>query len=363
MADFLTTRLRRLRASATMREMLAAVRVDRRQLISPLFVCGGSGVRREIASMPGVARQSVDVAVETVAAWSDAGLPAVLLFGVPDRKDAQGSGAWDDAGAVQELTRRIKRERPAMVVMTDVCLCEYTDHGHCGVVRGAGVPPSRLAGILPASGKDDLASSGDQPHGTHNAGGTPAPRDVDNDASLPLLARVAVSHARAGADVVAPSAMMDGQVAAIRAALDGEGFSNAAILSYAVKFASCFYGPFREAADSAPASGDRRTYQVDPRSPRQAVVEVRQDVEQGADMVMVKPAATYLDVIAEIRRRVDVPLAAYHVSGEYSAIKAAARMGWLDEKSAAMEVTGSIARAGADLIITYFAPQLARWLE
>ena len=274
--------------------------------------------------MPGIERQSVDVALETVAAWSDAGLKAVLLFGVPDHKDAQGSSAWDDAGAVQELTRRIKRQRPAMIVMTDVCLCEHTDHGHCGVLTQRG---------------------------------------VDNDATLPLLSRVAVSHARAGADVVAPSAMMDGQVAAIRAGLDTAGFAGTAVMSYAVKFASSLYGPFREAAGSAPASGDRRTYQMDPLSPRQAVAEARQDVEQGADILMVKPAAMYLDVLAEIRRRFDLPLAGYHVSGEYSAIKAAARLGWLDEKAAAMEVTAAIARAGADLIITYFAPQLAKWLR
>ena len=362
-----------------MREMLAAVRVDRRQLVSPLFVCGGSGVRREIASMPGVARQSVDVALETVSAWSDAGLGAVLLFGVPDRKDAQGSSAWDDGGAVQELTRRIKRRWPAMIVMTDVCLCEYTDHGHCGVLsqRDAGVPPALCVPL--AGSMEDAESS--SPTGAGNPsllrsvvarmpagheGETPSScemaMDVDNDATLPLLSRVAVSHARAGADVVAPSAMMDGQVAAIRAALDDVAFVQTAIMSYAVKFASCLYGPFREAVTSVPSSGDRRTYQMDPRSPRQAASEARQDIEQGADILMVKPAATYLDVIAEIRRQFDAPLAAYHVSGEYSAIKAAARLGWLDEKAAAMEVTAAIARAGADLIITYFAPQLAAWL-
>jgi porphobilinogen synthase len=307
--------------------MLAEVRLSRDELIAPLFVRDGSGVRREIGSMPGQFQLSSDTAMETVRRWAGLGLPAVLLFGIPDRKDASGSGAWDEAGAVQELCRRIKRELPQVVVLTDVCLCEYTDHGHCGpLAKGAG-------GVT-----------------------------VDNDAAIELLGRVAVSHARSGADIVAPSAMMDGQVGAIRAALDADGLIQTAILSYAVKFASSLYGPFREAADSAPQEGDRRSYQMDYRAPRQAAMEARLDVEEGADLLMVKPAWTYLDLIAETRRRFDLPLAAYHVSGEYSCIKAAAANGWIDEKAAALEVTSAIKRAGADLIITYFAEQLAQWV-
>jgi porphobilinogen synthase len=337
MAKFPQTRLRRLRSSPTLRRMLAEVRLSRDELIAPLFVRDGSGVRREIGSMPGQFQLSAENAMETVRRWAGKGLPAVLLFGIPDRKDASGSGAWDEKGAVQHLCRQIKRELPDVLVVTDVCLCEYTDHGHCGpLATGAGPGAA----------------------GAPGAAGT----TVDNDAAIELLARVAVSHARNGADIVAPSAMMDGQIQAIRAGLDAAGFLQTAILSYAVKFASSLYGPFREAADSAPQSGDRRTYQMDYRAPRQAALEALADVEEGADLLMVKPAWTYLDLIAEVRRRFDLPLAAYHVSGEYSCIKAAAANGWLDEKAAALEVTSAIKRAGADLIITYFAEQLAEWL-
>jgi len=350
MSGFPTNRPRRLRASAALREMLATVRLDRRQLVSPLFVRDGQGLEQEISSMPGQFQLSVDRAMETVRRWSDLGLGAVLLFGIPDRKDASGSGAWDDAGAVQELTRQIKRALPSMLVITDVCLCEYTDHGHCGLL-GPGGRSARFSGFGPASTQDPEAAGNDKP------------MDVDNDATLELLARTAVSHARAGADIVAPSAMMDGQVGAIRQGLDAAGLTNTALMAYAVKFASCMYGPFRDAAESAPAFGDRRTYQMDPLAPRQAIEEARQDIEQGADILMVKPAATYLDIIAQVRARFDAPLAAYHVSGEYSMIKAAARLGWLDEKRAAMEVTAAIHRAGADVISTYFAPQLAAWLK
>jgi len=329
MRSFPKTRLRRLRRSRMLREMLAEVSVARSDLIAPLFVREGKGVRNEIPPMPGQFQYSVDTALETVRRWADKGVPAVLLFGIADAKDAVGSGAWDGGAATQRLVGEIKRAMPETVIITDVCLCEYTDHGHCGVIcqRGDGQV------------------------------------DVDNDATLELLARTAVSHAQAGADIVAPSAMMDGQVAAIRSGLDEAGFSGTGILSYAVKFASSLYGPFRDAAESSPKSGDRRTYQMDYRAAGQSVLEAELDVQEGADMIMVKPAAAYLDVIAEVRRRFDLPLAAYHVSGEYAMIKAASQAGWLEERQAAVEVTAAIKRAGADMIITYFAEQLTDWLD
>ncbi len=329
MSQYPTTRLRRLRYNATLREMLAGVRLHVKELVAPLFVRGGNGVRREIASMPGQFQFSGDLALETVRRWADKGIPAVLLFGIADHKDAVGSEAWSDNAPVQRLTREIKRALPDVLVIADTCLCEYTEHGHCGTLA-------------------------ERPDGR---------RDVDNDATLASLASAAVSQARAGADVVAPSAMMDGQVSAIRQALDVEGFHSTCILSYAVKFASSMYGPFRDAAGSAPKFGDRRTYQMDARAPHQAFAEAGADLAEGADMLMVKPAMTYLDVIAAVRQRFDVPLAAYHVSSEYSAIKAAAAAGWLDERGAAMEATTAIKRAGADLVITYFAESLADWLE
>jgi porphobilinogen synthase len=328
MRRFPTTRLRRLRYNATLREMLAETRLSRDDFIAPLFVREGEGVRREIASMPGQFQHSVDTAAETVRRWSDKGIRAALLFGIPDVKDAVGSAAWDDNAPVQRLAGRLKRDLPDVLVVTDVCLCEYTDHGHCGTL------------LERADGR----------------------RDVDNDATLESLARTAVSHARCGADVVAPSAMMDGQVGAIRRALDAEGLRTTCILSYAVKFASAMYGPFRDAAESPPQFGDRRTYQMDPRAAGQAFPEAAADLAEGADILMVKPAATYLDVIAAVKGRFDAPLAAYHVSGEFASIKAAARAGWLDERAAATEITVAIKRAGADLIITYFAEQLADWL-
>jgi porphobilinogen synthase len=308
--------------------MLAQVRLSRKELIAPLFVRPGEGIRAEIPSMKGQFQHSVDTAIQTVRRWADAGLPAVLVFGIPEAKDAVGSAAWDPNAPVQRFCRQIKKALPHVVVITDVCLCEYTDHGHCG----------RLT---------------ERPDGT---------KDVDNDATLELLARAAVSHARSGADIVAPSAMMDGQVAAIRNALDSEGLATTAIMSYAVKFASSLYGPFRDAAESPPKFGDRKTYQMDFLAPRQAILESRSDLDEGADIIMVKPAAAYLDVIAAVRRRFDAPLAAYHVSGEYAMIKAAAMQGWLDEKAVVLEITSAIKRAGADLIITYFAEQLADWL-
>ncbi len=328
MTGFPTRRLRRLRYNATLREMLGGVRLSREELIAPLFVREGQSVRTEIASMPGQFQHSVDTAMETIRRWSDTGLRAVLLFGIPDVKDAIGSAAWDENAAVQRLCRQVEKNLPDMLIITDVCLCEYTDHGHCGKLLK-------------------------RPDGA---------ADVDNDATLELLAKTAVSHARSGADIVAPSAMMDGQVAAIRQALDADGFHRTAILAYAVKFASSLYGPFRDAAESSPASGDRKSYQMDFSAPRQAVAEAQGDLDEGADLIMVKPAAAYLDLIAEIHRRFDAPLAAYHVSGEYAMLKAAAQAGWLDEKAAVMEITSAIKRAGADLIITYFAESLAKWL-
>ena len=328
MSEFPITRSRRLRRNATLRQMLAEVSLSKDQLISPLFACEGSGIRREIGSMPGQFHLSVDQAMETIRRWEQLGIKAVLLFGLGRDKNAEGSWAWSDQAAVQRLIREIKRGLPRIVVFTDVCLCEYTSHGHCGVVVKK--PDGRC--------------------------------DVDNDATLELLSKVALSHAAAGADVVAPSAMMDGQVRAIRAALDKGGHIDTAILSYAVKFASSLYGPFREAAGSAPQSGDRRGYQMDFSAPRQAMIEAAMDVQEGADMIMVKPAAAYLDVIAAVRARFDVPLAAYHVSGEYSMIKAAAERGFIDERAAVLEISSGLRRAGADLVITYFAEELAQWL-
>jgi porphobilinogen synthase len=323
--------------------MLGSSPLRREELIAPLFVREGRAIRAEIPSMPGVYQHSVDTAMETVRQWSDLGIQAVLLFGIPDRKDAVGSEAWNGQAAVQRLIREIRKSLPHMLVITDVCLCEYTEHGHCGVVK------------TNAPSKDH----GQDARGTH---GQDAHATVDNDATLELLAKTALSHASAGADIVAPSAMMDGQIQAIRSALDAGDFQATAIMSYAVKFASCLYGPFRDAAGSTPQFGDRRSYQMDYRSPRQAAQEAAADLAEGADILMVKPAGAYLDIIADIRRRFDAPLAAYQVSGEYSAIRAAASLGYLDERRAVIELTSAIKRAGADLIITYFAQQLAGWL-
>jgi porphobilinogen synthase len=327
MSSFPTRRLRRLRSNQTMRDMLASVRLGVDDLISPLFVREGSALSVPIESMPGQFQFSVDTALETARRWADLGLRSVLLFGIPETKDPVGSEAWNDSSAVQRLTGEIKKAIPDMLVITDVCLCEYTDHGHCGT-------------LLDHDG----------------------PMDVDNDATLESLARVAASHARCGADIVAPSAMMDGQVQAIRSMLDADGFSDTAIMSYAVKFASALYGPFRQAAEGAPRSGDRKTYQMDYRSPLQILSEATQDAQEGADILMVKPAWTYLDVIAEVRQSFEQPLAGYHVSGEFSVLHAAAANGWIDLKDSAIEVTSAIKRAGADLIITYFAEQLAQWI-
>jgi porphobilinogen synthase len=292
--------------------------------IYPLFVTEGQRFERPISSMPGHAQRSVDMIASEIDDTAEAGIPAVLLFGIPGDKDATGSGAWDPQGPVQRAIRSIKQQAPRLVVIADVCLCEYTSHGHCGLLSSTG--------------------------------------EVLNDETLEALARSALSFADAGADIVAPSAMMDGQVAAIRSALDGAGHASVAILAYAAKFASAYYGPFREAAESAPQFGDRKAYQMDPANGREALREVALDAEQGADMLMVKPAGPYLDIIRQVRDRYDLPLAAYQVSGEYSMLKAAARNGWIDEQRAALESLTGIKRAGADLIITYYAKEAARWL-
>jgi len=307
--------------------MVRETRLTPAQLVLPLFVRGGTGEKRPIATMPGVFQSSVDVLVaQAREAWS-LGVPSVLLFGIPESKDALGSSGWDADGPVPRAVAALKDALPELVVITDVCMCEYTDHGHCGPL--------------------------------HTRRGR---TDVDNDATLELLAKEALCHALAGADVVAPSDMMDGRIGAIRAALDDEGFSDVAILSYAAKFASAFYGPSRDAAESAPKEGDRRGYQMDPANRREALREVRLDLEEGADMVMVKPALPYLDVLREVRDTVEVPVAAYNVSGEYAMVKAAAAAGLLDEKRAMMEVLLSIRRAGADLILTYHAIEAAKVL-
>ncbi len=319
----LTRRLRRLRRSATLRAMVRETRLSPDIFVLPLFICEGEGVRREIGSMPGVFNLSVDEAVKEVEAAKADGIKSVLLFGLPQYKDAVGSAAYDSDAPVQAAVRAIKRATPDVVVMTDVCLCEYTDHGHCGIIVGD---------------------------------------EIVNDATVDQLVRAAVSHATAGADVVAPSDMMDGRVGAIRHALDERGFENTVIMSYAAKYCSAFYGPFREAADSAPKFGDRRSHQMDPGNVAEALREVELDIEEGADIVMVKPALPYLDVIARVKDRFGYPTAAYHVSGEYSMLKAAARNGWIDEPRATLECLTAIRRAGADIIITYCARDAARLL-
>jgi porphobilinogen synthase len=321
---FPATRLRRLRKSGVLRDLVRETELDVRRLVYPMFVVLGLEGREPIAAMPGIDRLSISAAVEEAGEAARLGIPAVLLFGIPAEKDAEGTGAYDDEGVVQLATRAIKDAHPDLVVVTDVCLCEYTDHGHCGIVRDDG--------------------------------------QVDNDASIDLLARTAVSQARAGADVIAPSDMMDGRVGSIRAALDEEGFSDTPIIAYSAKFASAFYGPFREAADSAPAFGDRRSYQMDPANAREAVREALLDVEEGADVVMVKPALPYLDVIRRVREATDLPVAAYNVSGEYAMVRDAAAAGHLDERATVLEALTGIRRAGADIIITYHAKDAAGWL-
>jgi porphobilinogen synthase len=323
---FPATRLRRLRQTGVMRDLVRETELDARDLVYPMFVSStGDAARQPIKAMPGVDRLSISAAVEEAGEAAALGIPGVLLFGIPDHKDGEGSGAWDDEGVVQLATRAIKDAHPDLLVMTDVCLCEYTDHGHCG--------------LLTAEGR------------------------VDNDASVELLARTAVSQARAGADVVAPSDMMDGRVRHIRAALDEDGLSETPIVAYSAKFASAFYGPFREAADSTPAFGDRRGYQMDPANSDEAVREALLDVEEGADVVMVKPALPYLDVIRRVKDATRLPVAAYNVSGEYAMIKAAAAAGYLDERATVLEALTGIRRAGADFIFTYHAKDAAKWLQ
>ncbi|GAC1514831.1 MAG: porphobilinogen synthase [Gemmatimonadaceae bacterium] len=321
----LVKRPRRLRRSAALRSLVRETRLDPGQLVLPLFVRAGTRVRQPVGSMPGVAQTSVDEMLRDAARAADVGLGGVILFGIPDRKDARGTSAWDDDGPVQQATRALKREFPTLVVITDVCMCEYTDHGHCGVLTDDG--------------------------------------DVDNDATLELLAREAVSHARAGADLVAPSDMMDGRVRALRSALDADGYSGTPILAYSAKYACSFYGPFREAAESTPRSGDRRGYQMDVANADEAVREVVLDIEEGADIVMVKPAGPFLDIIHRVKTETGFPTAAYQVSGEFAMIQAAAERGWIDGTQAMMESLLAIRRAGADFIITYFAAEAARVLR
>jgi porphobilinogen synthase len=317
----MTRRLRRLRRTPTMRALVRETRLSPDMFVLPLFVCEGEGVRREVASMPGVFNLSVDEAVKETAAAKADGVKSVILFGIPDRKDDIGSLAYDPDAPVQSAIRAIKREVADVLVATDVCLCEYTDHGHCGIVID---------------------------------------NEIANDPTVDQLVRAAVSHAAAGADIVAPSDMMDGRVGAIRHALDERGFQNTVIMAYAAKYCSAFYGPFRDAAASAPQFGDRRSHQMDPANAAEALREVELDIEEGADIVMVKPAVTYLDVIARVKDAFDFPTAAYHVSGEYAMLKAAARNGWIDEPRAMLETLTSIRRAGADIIITYYAREAAR---
>jgi len=327
--DFPATRLRRLRSSAAMRSLVRETHLEPSALIYPLFLCEGEGVRREISSMPGVFNLSIDEAVKEVEACAALGIGGLLLFGIPEEKDEQGTGAWAADGIVQRGIRAIKKSSrsESLVVIADVCLCEYTSHGHCGIVTRDG---------------DHFA--------------------VENDSSVALLARTAASLAEAGADIIAPSDMMDGRVAAIRTALDDAGKHNTPILSYASKFASAFYGPFREAADSAPQFGDRRTYQMDGANLREAMREIEQDIAEGADMLLMKPAMPYLDVIREARNRFDLPMGAYQVSGEYSMLHAAFQRGWLEPERAMLESLLSIRRAGADFIVTYFAKDAAKAL-
>ena len=362
---FPTTRPRRLRATPTLRRMARETTLAPDDFIYPMFVVHGEGVRRAIKSMPGVCQLSVDQAVAEAREAAGLGIPSIMLFGVPAVKDAVGSENFSDAGIVQQAVRAIKSALPDLVVMADVCLCEYTDHGHCGVIRerragggklevGDRTSPTNLQ--LPASDLQLPTSNLQLP--TSNLQ-SPI---IDNDATLGILQKAAVSYTRAGADVVAPSGMMDGMVGAIRSALDGEGFTDTLILSYSVKYASAFYGPFREAAEGAPKFGDRKTHQMDPANAREALRELALDIEEGADMVMVKPALPYLDIIRRVKDSCHVPVAAYNVSGEYAMLKAAAANGWLDERATATELLTGIRRAGADLILTYHAKDAARWL-
>ncbi|HMK65147.1 MAG TPA: porphobilinogen synthase [Thermodesulfobacteriota bacterium] len=317
-------RPRRLRQNESFRRMIRETTLSVNNLIYPMFVVFGNGIRRPITSMPGVFQLSIDELIKEAKEVQALNIPAVILFGIPDRKDDKASGAYDSNGIIQKAMRALKEKVPGLLVIGDICLCEYMSHGHCGIIQG---------------------------------------HEVDNDATLELLARTALSQAKAGADMVAPSDMMDGRVAEIRQALDENGYQNLPIMAYSAKYASAFYGPFREAAESAPQFGDRKTYQMDPANVREAIREVALDVEEGADIIMVKPALPYLDVISRVREEFDLPLAAYNVSGEYSMIKAAGQMGWIDEEKVVMESLLAIRRAGADLILTYFAKDVAARLS
>jgi porphobilinogen synthase len=344
--NFPITRLRRLRRNEAMRNLVRETRLTPDAFVYPLFVCPGEGVRKEVRSMPGVFNLSVDQAVKEAREVKSLGIPGVILFGLPESKDEQATGAWIDDGMVQRAARAIKAEVPGLLLMGDVCLCEYMSHGHCGIVQKAGGNGHRSVGAAAAA---DVATDQDE-------------YEIVNDATLSILAKTAVSQARAGMDIIAPSDMMDGRIEAIRDALDAEGFSNIPILSYAAKYASGFYGPFREAADSAPQFGDRRSYQMDPANFREAMREIETDLDEGADMIMVKPAMPYLDVIAAARDRFDVPIAAYQVSGEFAMIEAAARNNWIDRDRVMMESLTSIRRAGASIILTYFAKDASKLL-
>jgi porphobilinogen synthase len=317
-------RYRRLRKNETIRKMVRETSLSPDDFVYPLFVTFGKGVRKEISSMPGCFQESSDEVVKNAKDVFSLGIPSVILFGIPEHKDEIGSSAYDDHGVVQNAIRAIKDAVPELFLITDVCMCEYTSHGHCGVIKDG---------------------------------------EVQNDSTIELLAKEAVSHAKAGADMVAPSDMMDGRVEAIRLALDAEGFDEIPIMSYAAKYASAFYGPFREAAESTPQFGDRRSYQMDPANRREALKEVALDIEEGADIVMVKPALSYLDIISDVKDAFDVPVAAYNVSGEYSLVKAAGKLGWIDEKRVMIEILTSIRRAGADLILTYFAKEAVKILN
>ena len=361
---FPATRLRRLRASEPLRSMVRETRLAPEQLVYPLFVCPGERVRKPIASMPGVFNLSVDELIKECREAYSLGIPAVILFGLPEKKDEVATGAWHEDGIVQRAARALKRELPELVVIGDVCLCEYMSHGHCGVVlpRPDMLEQGSRGGAKFSTQKVVAVASRSQAAAAIEAA-VQQTFEIDNDASLEILAKTAVSLVRAGCDIVAPSDMMDGRVAAIRKALDENGLNNAPILSYAAKFASAFYGPFREAADSAPQFGDRRSYQMDGANLREALREIELDLEEGADMIMVKPALPYLDVIAAARERFKAPIAAYQVSGEYAMIQAAAQNRWVDRDRVMMESLISIRRAGADVILTYFAKDAARALQ
>src|SRR5512146_1139480 len=349
--SFPIQRPRRLRSSDAMRAFVRETRLSPAGFIYPLFVCPGEGVRKEIRSMPGVFNLSVDEVVKEAREVHSLGIAAIILFGLPEKKDEIATGAWEDDGIVQRATRAIKREVPGLMVVGDVCLCEYMSHGHCGIVQQKARPAREGTRVVVTK---SVGAAVEQAVADEF--------EIVNDVTLDILAKTAVSQAKAGMDIIAPSDMMDGRVAAIRKGLDDNGFTNVPILSYAAKFASGFYGPFREAADSAPQFGDRRSYQMDPANFREALKEIELDLQEGADIIMVKPAMPYLDVIHAARQRFDVPLAAYQVSGEYAMIEAAARNNWIDRERVMLETLLSIQRAGASIILTYFAKDVARLL-